>query len=58
MLKISAVNLIGKAEIPILYTTWAPVEQALLYFKPPIFISFDFMSHDFDTKLMMMHDPV
>jgi hypothetical protein len=32
MLKISAVYLIGKAEIPIHYTTWAPVEQALLSF--------------------------
>jgi hypothetical protein len=31
MLKISAVYLIGKAEIPIHYTTWAPVEQALLH---------------------------
>ena len=30
MLKISAVYLIGKAEIPIQYTTWAEVEQALL----------------------------
>ena len=30
MLKISAVYLIGKAEIPIHYTTWATVEQALL----------------------------
>ena len=30
MLKISAVYLIGKAEIPIHYTTWAVVEQALL----------------------------
>jgi hypothetical protein len=30
MLKISAVYLIGKAEIPIHYTTWALVEQALL----------------------------
>ena len=30
MLKISAVYLIGKAEIPIHYTTWADVEQALL----------------------------
>ena len=30
MLKISAVYLIGKAEIPIRYTTWADVEQALL----------------------------
>jgi hypothetical protein len=29
MLKISAVYLIGEAEIPIHYTTWAPVEQAL-----------------------------
>jgi hypothetical protein len=29
MLKISAVYLIGKAEIPIHYTTWALVEQAL-----------------------------
>ena len=31
MLKISAVYLIGKAEIPIHYTTWAEVEQALLF---------------------------
>ena len=30
MLKISAVYLIGKAEIPIHYTMWALVEQALL----------------------------
>ena len=30
MLKISAVYLIGKAEIPIHYTTWGQVEQALL----------------------------
>ena len=30
MLKISAVYLIGKAELPIHYTTWALVEQALL----------------------------
>ena len=30
MLKISAVYLIGKAEIPIHYTTWSQVEQALL----------------------------
>jgi hypothetical protein len=30
MLKISAVYLIGKAEIPIHYTIWALVEQALL----------------------------
>ena len=29
MLKISAVYLIGKAEIPIHYTTWSQVEQAL-----------------------------
>jgi hypothetical protein len=29
MLKISAVYLIGKAEIPIHYTIWALVEQAL-----------------------------
>ena len=28
--QISAVYLIGKAEIPIHYTTWALVEQALL----------------------------
>ena len=33
MLKISAVYLIGKAEIPIHYTTWALVEQALLNLK-------------------------
>jgi hypothetical protein len=31
MLKISAVYLIGKAEIPIHYTIWALVEQALLF---------------------------
>ena len=30
MLKISAVYLIGKAEIPIHYTSWSQVEQALL----------------------------
>ena len=30
MLKIWAVYLIGKAEIPIHYTTWGQVEQALL----------------------------
>jgi hypothetical protein len=30
MLKISAVYLIGKTEIPIHYTIWALVEQALL----------------------------
>ena len=30
MLKISAVYLIGKAEIPIHYTIWALVKQALL----------------------------
>jgi hypothetical protein len=30
MLKISDAYLMGKAEIPIHYTTWAPVEQALL----------------------------
>jgi hypothetical protein len=30
MLKISAVYLIGKAEIPIHYTIWVVVEQALL----------------------------
>ena len=30
MLKISAVYLIGKAEIPIHYTAWGQVEQALL----------------------------
>ena len=29
MLKISAVYLIGKAKIPIHYTTWAEVEQTL-----------------------------
>ena len=29
MLKISGVYLIGKAEIPINYTTWSQVEQAL-----------------------------
>ena len=33
MLKISAVYLIGKAEIPIHYTIWALVEQALLHPK-------------------------
>jgi hypothetical protein len=33
MLKISAVYLIGKAEIPIHYTTWALVERALLMFS-------------------------
>ena len=33
MLKISAVYLIGKAEIPIHYTIWALVEQALLLLK-------------------------
>ena len=31
MLKISAVYLIGKAEIPIHYTSWGQVEQALLW---------------------------
>ena len=34
MLKISAVYLIGKAEIPIHYTTWSQVEQALLVRQP------------------------
>ena len=33
MLKISAVYLIGKAEIPIHYTSWVVVEQALLNFE-------------------------
>ena len=33
MLKISALYLIGKAEIPIHYTTWGQVEQALLSFS-------------------------
>ena len=32
MLKILAVYLIGKAEIPIHYTTWGQVEQALSIF--------------------------
>ena len=40
MLKISAVYLIGKAEIPIHYTTWATVEQALLI-KPNVTTIFD-----------------
>ena len=31
MLKILALYLIGKAEIPIHYTTWAEIEQALLW---------------------------
>ena len=33
MLKISAVYLIGKAEIPIHYITWGQVEQALLFWN-------------------------
>ena len=33
MLKISALYLIGKAEIPIQYTTWGQVEQALLLYQ-------------------------
>ena len=40
MLKISAVYLIGKAEIPIHYTTWSQVEQALLI-KPNVMTLFD-----------------
>ena len=39
MLKISAVYLIGKAEIPIHYTTWALVEQALLISNKCLFYS-------------------
>ena len=39
MLKISALYLIGKAEIPIHYTTWAEVEQALLQFPIEIFLT-------------------
>ena len=44
MLKISAVYLIGKAEIPIHYTTWAEVEQALLK-QVSGFISSTYISH-------------
>jgi hypothetical protein len=47
MLKISAVYLIVKAEIPIHYTTWAPVEQALLdhiFFDASYICWFDLLS--------------
>ena len=33
MLKISAVSLIGNPEIPIHYTSWSQVEQALLLYS-------------------------
>ena len=42
MLKISAVYLIGKAEIPIHYTTWGQVEQALLI-KPNVTSDYTFL---------------
>ena len=52
MLKISAVYLIGKAEIPIHYTTWALVEQALLkLFEKKRFVSEIFLGSDTDTEI-------
>ena len=42
MLKISAVYRFGTAEIPIHYTTWAEVEQALLDFRSELLNHFSF----------------
>ena len=46
MLKISAVYLIGKTEIPIHYTIWADVEQALLIWS--------YLMDNYFTKIIVL----
>jgi hypothetical protein len=58
MLKISAVYLIGKAEIPIHYTTWGQVEQALLQMNSTRYFWYDDILAELNwcIKSVLLHD--